>query len=152
MIKGGELLRRISTCIMLVLIILSSSVSVFAHELGVKEMLKPTGVMSKDKNVAEGQNNSEITSTMGSLIEYTSLRIYLNSGRKLVIEARTGCTEQVDKVGFTDISLQRWNGSKWINVVTPWDDLRSNVRNHDLSYSRTVDGGYCYKVSLYHYA
>lgn len=145
-------MRRISLCIMLVLIIISSSISVFAQELEVEEILKPTGVMSKDKNIAEGLNNSEITAARESLIEYTNLRLYLSSGRKLVIEARTRCIEQVDKVGFTDISLQRWSGSKWVNVVTPWDDLISNVRNHDLSYSRTVDGGYYYKVSLYHYA
>lgn len=145
-------MRRISLCIMLVLIIISSSISVVAQELEVEEILKPTGVMSKDKNIAEGLNNSEITATRKSLIEYTNLSLYLNSGRKLVIEARTRCLEPVDKVGFTDISLQRWNGSKWVNVVTPWDDLRSNVQKHDLSYSRTVDGGYYYKVSLYHYA
>ena len=69
-----------------------------------------------------------------------------------MIEARTRCTEQADVVGFMDVFLQRWNGSKWINVVTPWDDLKSNMRNHNLSYSRIVDGGYYYKVSLYHYA
>ncbi len=49
-------------------------------------------------------------------------------------------------------SLQRWDGDKWVNVLKPWDDLEENIQKHDLFYKTKVEGGYYYKVSLYHYA
>lgn len=136
----------------LVLVILLSGFSVFADGAETQNIIRPTGVVSKNNYHAEGINNGEITTLKGSIIDAISLDLYLSSGRTLVIEARTRCIEEVDVVGFKSISLQRWNGSKWVNVISPWNDLVNDKLSHNLSYSKKVDGGYYYKVSLYHYA
>lgn len=132
--------------------ILLSSYPILAESLKSENNLKPTGVISKNNYHAEGIKDGEITGLRKSIIDLIDLDLYLTSGRSLVIEARTICTEKVDIVGFKNISLQRWNGSNWVNVVTTWNELENDKLSHHLSYSRRVDGGFYYKVSLYHYA
>lgn len=134
------------------ILILLTAFPVFGEELSTKNMLKPTGVISKSKNHAEGMNNEEVTELKRTIIDSTNLDLYLVSDRKLAIEAWTRGIEKSSIVGFKKISLQRWNGSKWVNVITPWDDLENNIQKHNLSYQTKVEGGYYYKVSLYHYA
>lgn len=132
--------------------ILLSSYPIFAENLKSEDNLKPSGVISKNNYHAEGMNDGEITGLRKSIIDLIDLDLYLASGRNLVVEGRTRCTEKVNIVGFKNISLQRWNGSNWENVITPWNELANDKLSHNLYHSRKVDGGYYYKVSLYHYA
>ncbi|MGN9164910.1 hypothetical protein ACTNDY_06435 [Tissierellaceae bacterium HCP3S3_D8] len=145
-------MKKMSMYIMIAFIILSTSFSAFAGEVNAKNLSKPTGIPSKSEYHAEGLHNEEIMRAKGSIIDSTNLELYLSGNRNLVIEAWTSCIEKASLVGFKEISLQRWDGDRWVNVLTPWDDLEKNIQKHDLFYKTKVEGGYYYKASLYHYA
>lgn len=71
------------------------------------------------------------------------------------ITASVAGTDQMAKIGFKDIKVQRsitGNGG-WTTVVEPNDQVIQNAYSHQLSaYPISVSGGYYYRVILTNYA
>ncbi len=105
-------------------------------------------------NSVETLVTADETTRAEGLIRSHSLGIV--SGVKTVkITAGTYCYETMAKIGFTNIEVQRSsNGtSGWVTELTLADDTASNAVSHTKnSESKSVVGGYYYRVKLDHYA
>lgn len=108
------------------------------------------GPVSQYSNYADGQNNFEVMA-LSNLILRGDVSIYLEANRTIRLVSNTTCTDIMDKVGFKDITLQRWNGSSWINVSV-WSAYRETSQIYTYDYRTTVTGGYYYRITLNHYA
>lgn len=144
-------MKRVKIFIASFLAIFLLNAPVFAETVIIEEKIRPTGIISENERYAEGMENGGMEQYKSSIIEFIHLELFSDSESSITIEARTRCVKVATVVGFKDITLQKWNGSKWVNVITPWDDLKNDGRNHDLLFKTQVEGGNYYKVSLYHY-
>lgn len=76
-------------------------------------------------------------------------------GTKTVyITAATYANEQMAKLGFTDIKVQRSSDrTNWTTEKTVSDKIAEDTMSYSLAdYAVTVQGGYYYRVQLTHYA
>lgn len=118
----------------------------------------PTGVASDTPHFAEGLYNSgntpqgEFQLNSTGLISQYDLSFGDNGNRTITVYGNTFAFETMAKVGFTSISVKRWNGSSWVTEKNFSDQLNSNASTCSLSSSTSVAGGYYYKVTLNHYA
>jgi len=109
---------------------------------------------------AESSNTSTISSNDLENEKDTGLIdsyfLHITSGVKQVkISAITCGTETMAKIGFTSIEVQRSsNGtSGWVTELTPNNDTVTNASTHTKNNeSKSVTGGYYYRVKLNHYA
>lgn len=74
-------------------------------------------------------------------------------GNKILISGYTQGTDEVQKVGFTEVVIQRKKASesKWSDYIT-YKSLYSDSNYYSLSKSVAVEGGYQYRVTAIHYA
>lgn len=85
---------------------------------------------------------------------------YLNQGHayitnegdlKVNISGDSTAVKRVDKVGI-QLTLQRWTGSIWINVVTSSSTYETDSTSTYASYSGlSVMSGYYYRTKSYHW-
>ncbi|MFA9381571.1 MAG: hypothetical protein ACERKO_10985 [Acetanaerobacterium sp.] len=150
------MLKRVLSLVMaMALAICCTEGGVFAEEADAEEI--PTGVMSYYSDYAEGlynSNNSQGTYQVFAteLIAQYSLSLRNDGNRRITIKGETRSSDEMKKIGFTSIKVQRWNGSSWVTEKTISDQLVSKKAVYTINYSTTVAGGYDYKVSLNHYA
>jgi hypothetical protein len=115
-----------------------------------------SGVPSLDPNHAVGLYNTGTTSNQmnpmaSGLISLVSLQVYRESGNTLLLEGQTVGTETLDKIGFQNISLQRWQNGEWENQKV-WSTYEYNTASCVYEYSTTVTPGYSYRFIATHYA
>ncbi|HHV32360.1 MAG TPA: hypothetical protein GXX74_08165 [Clostridiales bacterium] len=113
-----------------------------------------SGVQSADPHHASGLYN---TATQGrysknaaGLIAFSSLDMYLESGNTLLLDGTTDGSEVLDKIGFQNITLQRWQNGNWNNVKV-WSTYRYNSSTYNYEYKTTVTPGYDYRFVATHY-
>lgn len=113
-----------------------------------------TGVPSTDPNHAQGLYNTGTNTSMSTmatgLLASVSLEVYLLNGNTLLLEGSTDGTETLSKIGYQDITLQRYENGQWVNVKV-WSEYKSNSYNYDYDYETTVAAGYYYRFTTYHY-
>ncbi len=75
------------------------------------------------------------------------------SGSNLIIAGKTNCTSDVEKCGFSTITIQRRanSSSSWVKYKSCETEY-NNSSICNLSRSYTVDKGYQYRVVCTHYA
>jgi len=107
-----------------------------------------TEIGETDKVIAE-----EISPYAAGLISGYSLGC--SAGTKTIkITARTVGYEEMSKIGFTNIKIQRsTNLVNWTTEKTISDKIAENATTHTLDkYAVSVEGGYYYRITLTHYA
>lgn len=85
------------------------------------------------------------------LLASESLDVYDDGNGVLRLEGRTIGTEVLSKIGFQNITLQRWENGQWNNVKV-WSAYKYNCATYPYEYSTTVTGGYNYRYVATHYA
>lgn len=85
-----------------------------------------------------------------------SCSLYCGAGtNRVYITAATDGSDEMAKIGFIDIEVQRsTNGSNgWQTVAEPDDQIAVNAYSHHLmNFAVPVTGGAYYRVTLTHYA
>jgi hypothetical protein len=113
-----------------------------------------SGVQSSDPNHATGLYNTGSTSGISpmatGILAFVSLDLYVQNGNTLVLEGSTDGTEILNKIGYQDIALQRYQNGAWTNVRV-WSTYKSNSSSYDYEYTTTVTGGYDYRFVATHY-
>lgn len=116
------------------------------------------GTASADPDFAAGIYNTGSTGSGGGvsamavgLIGSVSLALYHDGGNTIRLEARTIGTEVLNKIGFQDIKLQRWQNSQWVNVKV-WSTYRYNSATYAYESITNVTPGYDYRYTAVHYA
>lgn len=118
----------------------------------------PIGVESNNPYFAEGIYNSnnysknDLRSYSAGLINDYSIYLSNDGNRNITITGKTVASDIMESVGFTSISIKRWNGSTWEIEKSISDQLGSNKKLHTMNYSTTISGGYNYKLTVNHYA
>ncbi len=85
----------------------------------------------------------------------TGYSLGCTKGTKTVyITATTTGSEEMSKIGFTDIKIQRSSDrTNWTTEKTVSDKIKEDATTYSLDkYAITVQGGYYYRVQLTHYA
>jgi hypothetical protein len=84
------------------------------------------------------------------ILAFVSLDLYVQNGNTLVLEGSTDGTEVLNKIGYQDIALQRFQNGAWTNVKV-WSTYKSNSSSYDYEYTTSVTGGYDYRFVATHY-
>lgn len=75
---------------------------------------------------------------------------FSKGGNTLVLEGSTVGAEVLNKIGYQDITLQRWQNNQWTNVKV-WSTYKYNSAAYNYEYSISVTPGYCYRYVATHY-
>lgn len=97
--------------------------------------------------------SEEVQPLAAGLISVASLSC--TKGTKTVyITATTTGNEEMSKIGFIDIKIQRSSDlTNWTTEKTVSDKIKEDATTYSLDkYAVTVQGGYYYRVTLTHYA
>lgn len=113
-----------------------------------------SGIRSADPNHATGLYNTEGKGGMSpnatGLLSSVSLDLYRGSGNTLILDGTTIGTQILDKIGFQNITLQRWQNNQWANVKV-WSTYKNNSQSYDYEYKTTVTPGYDYRYVATHF-
>lgn len=104
-----------------------------------------------DEIYYQNPNNSVSTFASGLIMVYgISISV---TGTTLSIAGRTLCNPEVQKCGFTVVTIKRRTSSSasWTTYKT-YEDLYNNAAGYILSKTITVPTGYQYRVYCTHYA
>lgn len=114
---------------------------------------KPTEGIEAAGKIGEGLYTVSPLTRDAKLIIRISLTIAQVEGNKIRVNYATGAVATMAKIGGKDITIQRWDGSKWIDVAKA-DRIAENVSFHSGSfYSPTsLPTGYYYRATIKHYA
>lgn len=85
------------------------------------------------------------------LISTTQLTVY-RSSTQLAVYGKTNCFDNMSKVGFTYITIQRWINNQWTDYLTINDYYDTNVSFHSYGKYHNVPIGYTYRAICNHYA
>lgn len=108
------------------------------------------GVQSDNPDFAQGLMNFKETRATGLIIT-ASLDMHNLGGGVVDVTAITGCSDIMDEIGVKDITLQRWDGSQWINLAV-WSHIEQNSASSLYYYITEVGLGYFYRFTAIHYA
>lgn len=112
-----------------------------------------SGVRSADPYHAVGLYNTEngkASPNATGLLATVGLNLYLQSGNTLLLDGITNGTQVLDKIGYQDITLQRWQNDQWNNVRV-WSTYKYDSSSYNYEYSTTVTPGYNYRFVATHY-
>ena len=105
--------------------------------------------------LAQNPNNSASTCASGLILTYAiAIGGKVSSGSaKLVIAGETYCAPDVNKCGFTVVTIKRRTSSlsSWTTYKT-YEDLYNDRPDYILSKTITVPSGYQWRVYCTHYA
>jgi hypothetical protein len=150
-----RMLKKMSAlCLSLLLAFSVLSVSpAYAASKG-SEGTPTSGVRSADPNHAVGQyntvNGGGMSPNATGLIATIGLDLYRGNGNTLILDGTTNGTQVLDKIGFQDITLQRWQNGQWTNVKV-WSTYKNDSSSYSYEYSTTVTPGYDYRFVATHY-
>lgn len=115
-----------------------------------------TDVVVTDEMLKQGEtvvglyDSPEIQTRATNLITSNSIKL-TKSGDKLLVSGYTNCISDVDKCGYSYVTLQRLVNGKWKDYVK-WTDLYSSSNTYSLGKSVTAAHGYTYRVICNHHA
>lgn len=114
---------------------------------------KPTVGIEAAGEIGKGLYDISSLTRSAKLIIRTSLTIAQVEGNKIRVNYATGAVATMAKIGGKDITIQRWEGSKWIDVAKT-DRIVEDISFHSGSfYSPTsLPTGYYYRATIKHYA
>lgn len=80
------------------------------------------------------------------------LTISSPSANKVSARARASASTTVDKIGFTSLQIQRWNGSAWVNAVSWTNKYKTNTSSFSFtgSTSSATSGAYYRAVCTFY--
>lgn len=141
--------KIITICLVLSSIFSVFSTNAFAHEYNTELTQTPNTCIIEE---VSGFNNSDVTPLKAGLITGKYLKLSKTTD-KLIISAKTTCTNDVDKCGFSYIKLQRLINGTWTDYSSfcYYDQFNeSNSKTFEKSVNAVK--GYTYRVVCEHYA
>lgn len=135
--------------------VLSAGSAYAASKTSTLDKNTPTsGVRSTDSHHAAGLYNTgkggKMSPNATGLLASESLDLYSGGGDTLILDGETIGTETLDKIGYENITLQRWQNDQWSNVKV-WSTYKYNTDSYDYEYTTTVTPGYDYRYIATHY-
>lgn len=115
-----------------------------------------TDIVVTDEMLAQGETVVGLYDSIGvqtraaTLITENSIKL-TKSGDNLLVSGFTYGINEVDKIGFSYVTLQRLVNGKWEDYVK-WTDLYSSSSKYSLGKSVTAAHGYTYRVVCNHHA
>lgn len=115
-----------------------------------------TDIVVTDEMLAQGEtvvglyDSTGIQTRSANLITENSIKL-TKSGDNLLVSGFTNGIEEVDKIGFSYVTLQRLVNGKWEDYVK-WTDLYASSSKYALGKSVTAAHGYTYRVICNHHA
>lgn len=112
-----------------------------------------TNAAETDQAVVTAASSEEVMPLAAGLISSHSL-ICAAGTKTVYITATTTGSEEMSKIGFIDITIQRSSDlTNWTTEKTLSDKIKENATTYSLDkYAVSVQGGYYYRVTLTHYA
>ena len=98
----------------------------------------PLGTASTDPHYTDEYTVTSIMSRAANLMNAPRLSISSPSTGKVSVTASVTTADPVDKLGFTVLSIEKWNGSSWASVAS-WTDRYSSNTN-TFSWSGSASG------------
>lgn len=145
--------KFISICLVLLSVFSMFSINAFAQESTIESTLVPKdGIIEEVYGLYNTNNNSDVSVLSTGLITSKFLKLSKTTD-KLIITAKTQCTTDVKKCGFTYIKLQRLINGTWTDYTTYcyYDQYAESTSK---TFSKTISAptGYTYRVVCEHYA
>lgn len=82
-----------------------------------------------------------------------SLSISSPTANKITVVAQAHTSIIVDKLGFSSLHIQRWNGSSWVNVVSWYNQYKYNTSTFSkIGSTSTATSGAYYRAVCTFYA
>ena len=154
--KAVALAVTLSLCFCLFSVSAASRGTVPSAGSALSPEVPTSGVMSPDPDHASGIYNtgsagSNRMSPMATgLLAVVSLEVYLVNGNTILLEGTTDATEVLNKIGYQNITLQRYENGQWTNLKV-WSTYKTNAYYYDYDYETTVTEGYYYRFTATHY-
>lgn len=147
--------KIISMCLTLLTILSVMSVNTFAKEIVIDDLsfiLKEELIIDEAYGLYNTSDDSDVNLMSTGLITGKYLQLAKTTD-KLLINAKTTCSTDVKKCGFTYIKLQRLISGSWTDYTTYcYYDQYSESTTKTFSKSLSVPRGYTYRVICEHYA
>lgn len=91
------------------------------------EYVPSSGIASMTSYYSDRFYVSESSSRAVTFTLTPSLTISSPSANKVSVTAQAHTSIVVDKLGFSSLHVQRWNGSSWVNVVSWYNQYKTNT-------------------------
>lgn len=145
--------KIISICLVLLSIFSILTINAFAEELVVEDVLVlQNDIIEEVYGLYNTGNNSDVSLMATGLITNKNLKLAKTTD-KLIITAKTSCTTDVKKCGFTYIKLQRLINGTWTDYSSYcYYDQYNESNSKSFEKAITVPKGYTYRVVCEHYA
>lgn len=108
------------------------------------EVALPTGIASSNLYFSDYYYITGYESRASGFTLSPVLTISSPSANKVSARARAFTNTTVDKIGFTSLQIQRWNGSAWVNAVSWTNKYKTNTASFSFtgSTSSATSGAY----------
>ena len=145
--------RIISICLVVLSIFSVFSINAFAQESTIETTLVlKDGIIEEVYGLYNTSNNSDVVLMATGLITNKNLKLAKTTD-KLIITAKTSCTTDVIKCGFTYIKLQRLINGTWTDYSSYcYYDQYNESNSKSFEKAITAPKGYTYRVICEHYA
>jgi len=139
-----------SICIILIFLLVIGLIP--SSSADTSEDNTPTGVASENLYFSDNFFITEYGSRASSFSLSPSLSVSSPSANKVTATANAFTNVIVDKIGFTSLRIQRWDGSKWINAVSWTNKYKTNTLSFSFtgSTSSATSGAYYRAVCTFY--
>lgn len=145
--------KIISMCLTLLSIFSVFSINAFAQESTIESTLViKDGIIEEVYGLYNTNNDADVSLMATGLITNKRLKLAKTTD-KLIITAKTSCTTDVKKCGFTYIKLQRLINGTWTDYSSYcYYDQYNESNSKSFEKAITAPKGYTYRVVCEHYA
>lgn len=119
--------RKHFFCFLLVIIFTVCAVHTTSADSFENETDIPTGIASNNKYYSDLFYIINSDTSRASFTLTPSLTISSPSANKIRVIARAYTNVTVDKLGFSSLYIQKWNGSSWVNVASWYNQYKTNA-------------------------
>ena len=119
-------MKRAIALLFAIFMIMGLYTNAFADDTG-SEWNPPSGIASINSYYSDRFYVSESSAKATSFTLTPSVTISSPSANKISVTAQAHTNVIVDKLGFSSLHIQRWNGSSWVNVVSWYNQYKTNT-------------------------
>lgn len=114
------------TCLALAILLMLCTFQTALAEIDSDQPSTPDGIESVTPYSSDTFYIVDSNTLRASFILTPSLSISSPSSNTIKVTARANTNIVVDKLGFSSLYIQRWNGSAWVNALSWYNKYKTN--------------------------